>query len=76
MNPRRPYGRGMTLPTCTDSRSARERIEEIAEIFALGLQRLNARKSSLISSENRDNPLDFKPGSHGHVQLTREDIGT
>jgi len=74
--PRRPYGRGMTLPTCTDSRSARERIEEIAEILALGLQRLNAPKSSRISPENRDNPLDFEPGSHGHVQREREDIGT
>jgi hypothetical protein len=66
----------MTLPACTDSRSARETIVEIAEILALGLQRLNARKSSLISPVNRDNPLDFKPGSHGHVQREREEIGT
>ena len=66
----------MTLPTCTDSRSARERIEEIAEILALGLQRLNARKSSLISLANPDNPLDFEPRPHGHVQREREDIGT
>lgn len=51
-------------------------LAEIAGILALGLQRLNARKSSLISPANRDNPLDFEPGSHGHVQREREDIGT
>jgi len=66
----------MTLPTCTDSRFPRERIDEIAGIFALGLQRLNARKSSLISPGNRDNPLDCEPESHGHVQREREEIGT
>jgi hypothetical protein len=49
---------------------------EIAGILALGLQRLNARKSSLISPTNRDNPLDCEPGSHGHVQREREEIGT
>jgi hypothetical protein len=66
----------MTSPACTDSRSAREKIEEIAEILALGLQRLQARKSSLILPESRDNPLDFQPGSHGHVQRKCEEIGT
>jgi hypothetical protein len=49
---------------------------EIASILALGLLRLNARKSSLISPENRNNPLDFERRSHGHVQSEREDIGT
>ena len=49
---------------------------EIAGILALGLLRLNVRKSSLISPENRDNPLDCKPGSRGHVQREREEIGT
>jgi hypothetical protein len=48
----------------------------MADILALGLQRLNARKSSLISLDNRDSPLDFGPGSHGHVPREREDIGT
>jgi hypothetical protein len=46
------------MPTCTDSRSARERIEEIAEILALGLQRLIARKSSSNSPSQTDSPLD------------------
>jgi len=49
----------MTLPTCTDSRSARERIEEIAEILALGLQRHIARKSSPNSPSETDSPLDY-----------------
>jgi hypothetical protein len=51
-------------------------LDEIASILALGLLRLHARKSSLISPEKRDNPLDFEPMSHGHVQREREDIGT
>ncbi|WP_299813292.1 hypothetical protein [Tardiphaga sp.] len=51
-------------------------LSELAEILALGLQRLNARKSSRISPANRDSPLDFTPESHGHVQREREDIGT
>jgi hypothetical protein len=49
---------------------------EIAGILALGLLRLNDRKSSLISPEKRDNPLDLDPGPHGHVHREREDIGT
>ena len=49
---------------------------EIAGILALGLLRLNVRKSSLISPENRDNPLDCELGSHGHVQHEREEVDT
>lgn len=49
---------------------------EIAGILALGLLRLNVRKSSLISTEKRDNPLDLDPVPHGHVRREREDIGT
>jgi hypothetical protein len=49
---------------------------EIAGILALGLLRLNVRKSSLISPENRDNPLDLEPGSHGHVSGNTRMSGT
>jgi hypothetical protein len=49
---------------------------ELAEILALGLLRLRARKSSPILPEIRDNPLDCEPESHGHVQREREEIGT
>ncbi len=49
---------------------------EIAGILALGLLRLSARKSSQISTENRENPLDFEPRSHGHVPRKFEDSCT
>ena len=49
---------------------------EITGILALGLQRLNARKSSLISLANRDSPLDFNPGSPGDVPRKHEEIDT
>jgi len=49
---------------------------EIAGILALGLLRLSARKSSQISTENRENPLDFEPRSHGDVPRKFEDSCT
>ena len=60
----------------TNSADHRSHLSEIADILALGLQRLNARKSSLISPADQDSPLDFAPGSHGHVPREREEIGT
>jgi hypothetical protein len=50
-----------------------DELGEIAGILALGLLRLSARKSSQISAGNRENPLDFEPGSHGHVSREFED---
>ena len=51
-------------------------LTEIAALLATALLRLQDRKSSRISAENRDNPLDFEPGSHGHVPREREEICT
>ncbi|QDM19120.1 hypothetical protein FNL55_26090 [Tardiphaga sp. vice352] len=51
-------------------------LTEIAALLAAALLRLQDRKSSRISAENRDNPLDFEPGSLGHVHRKCEDIGT
>ena len=53
-----------------------EKMREVAGILALGLQRLNARKSSPISPANRDSPLDFQPGSHRHGPREHEDLRT
>ena len=66
----------MFLPMDNFSNDYSRDLGEIADILALGLQRLNARKSSLILPENRYSSLDFEPGSHGHVPREREDIGT
>lgn len=47
-----------------------DRDHELAEIGALlaaALLRLQDRKSTQISHQNRNNPLDFGAGSDGHV---------
>ena len=66
----------MFLPMDNFSNDYSRDLGEIADILALGLQRLNARKSSLISLANRDSPLDFNPGSPGDVPRKHEEIDT
>ena len=51
-------------------------LTEIAALLATALLRLQDRKSSRISAENRDNPLDLEPGSHGHGPREHEDPRT
>lgn len=50
--------------------SARERLDEIAAILALGLVRLRARKSSRLSRVSENSSLDFNAyQSGGAVEL-------
>ena len=51
-------------------------LAEIGALLAAALLRLQDRKSSQKSAENRDKSLDFGPVSHGHVGREREDVGT
>jgi hypothetical protein len=41
------------------------RLAELAEILALGLMRLRARKSSELSEHPRESSLDFRAGQSG-----------
>jgi hypothetical protein len=54
-------------PLHPDRLSADERIAEIAEILAMGLMRLRARKSSHLSRDSGESLLDFSPDQRGHV---------
>jgi hypothetical protein len=51
-----------------DTRSSDERLNEIAEILALGLQRLLARQSSRLSADIRESSLDIPPHRSGHPE--------
>ena len=66
----------MFLPMDNFSNDYSRDLGEIADILALGLQRLNARKSSPILPANRDSLLDFEPGSHRHGPREYEDLRT
>jgi hypothetical protein len=46
---------------------ANERMAEIAEILAVGLTRLEARKSSRKTAEFGESSLHFSPGQSGGV---------
>jgi len=48
-----------------DRLSAAERLDEIAEILAAGLQRLQARKSSQKSADCGESSLHFAPDQSG-----------
>lgn len=48
--------------------SASERHEEIAEILAAGLMRLQARKSSLKSADFGESSLHFSHDQSGHPE--------
>jgi hypothetical protein len=44
-----------------------ERLAELGEILALGLMRLQARKSSRLSADPGDSSVDFLPDRSGHA---------
>ena len=50
--------------------SAEERLDEICEILALGLIRLNIAKSSALSADRGASSLDFQPLKSGHASRT------
>jgi hypothetical protein len=51
----------------TDNPDASERLSEIAEILAVGLTRLEARKSSRKPTEFGESSLHFSPDQSGGV---------
>jgi hypothetical protein len=46
-----------------------DRLAEICDILAAGLMRLNARKSSLLSTEKGESFLDFAGYQSGHPNV-------
>jgi hypothetical protein len=46
--------------------TAAERLDEIADILAVGLIRLRARKSIPLSRDRGESSLDFSPEQSGH----------
>ncbi|TMI99586.1 MAG: hypothetical protein E6G97_21985 [Alphaproteobacteria bacterium] len=48
--------------------SSEERLREIAEILAAGLQRLLARQSTQKSADCGESSLDFPPQQSGHPE--------
>ncbi len=49
-----------------------DRLAEIAEILALGLIRLHARKSSALSPDQGDRSLAFPPHRSGHARVLKK----
>jgi hypothetical protein len=60
----------MQIPNPLDPKhlSAAKRLDEIAEILAAGLMRLQARKSSALSCAGGESCLDFSPDQRSHAQ--------
>jgi len=56
----------MSNPFQYDSWSKGERRDEIAEMLAVGLMRLMARKSSPISADPGESSLDLSAAESGH----------
>jgi hypothetical protein len=55
--------------------SASERLDEIAEILAVGLMRLKLRKSSHLSAESRESSLDCAAQQSSHANRLTSDGG-
>ena len=47
--------------------TAAERLDEVAEILAAGLQRLRAGQSSALPADSGDSSLDCAAGQSGHA---------
>jgi hypothetical protein len=58
----------MTIALSPSRMTAPERLDEIAEILALGAMRLMARKSSSLSPWRGETSLDFTPEQSGHAK--------
>ena len=55
--------------------STNERLSDLAEILALGLMRLRARKSSQLSAETGESSLHFMPAESGHTPMLSPEVG-
>jgi hypothetical protein len=64
----------MTDSIKTDSLSVDERLTEIAEILAVALMRLRARKSSEMSGKNGEFSLDISATQSSHPTRIEEGI--
>ena len=62
-------------PICPERMSADARLEELGRILAAGVIRLNAAKSSDLSSEDGDSFVDFSPRKSGGRRAKRIRIG-
>lgn len=62
-------------PLCPDKMSTRARFEELGRILAAGVVRLNAAKSSSLSSTTEDSFVDFPPAKSGVRRMKRIFIG-
>jgi len=51
--------------------TSEDRIAEIAQILALGLARLKARKSSPLSADRGDSSVDLLPDRSGHADAPK-----
>ena len=58
----------MTIALSPSRMTAPERLDEIAEILALGAMRLIARKSSRLSAAYGDSSLDLLPEQSSHAK--------
>ncbi|MBF0354926.1 MAG: hypothetical protein HQL43_06805 [Alphaproteobacteria bacterium] len=57
----------MTNALAPSRMTAAERLDEVAEILAVGVMRLAALKSSAISAHTRESFLDLPPNRSGHA---------
>lgn len=62
-------------PLCADKMSARARFEELGRILAAGVVRLNAAKSSSLSTADGDSFVDFPPRKSGGRRVKRVPLG-
>jgi hypothetical protein len=61
----------MSLALHPDRMTTAERLDEVADILAVGLIRLKARKSRRLSADARDSCLDYTARQSGHVPVNR-----
>jgi hypothetical protein len=57
-----------------DAQTSAERLSEIAEILALGLQRLRARKSSPLSGDRGESSLHSGADRSGHANSFSKEL--
>lgn len=63
-------------PLSADCMSAAERLDEIAEILADGLMRLQARQSSPLFPDCGESSLDCPAHQRGHADVLKSDGGS
>lgn len=59
-------------PLPPDRMSAAERLDEIADLLAAGLRRLQARKSSSLPGDRGESPLAMSPDQRLHADHDQE----